>query len=181
MTNPDPLFPPFGKNQTPNPYVQGIPENNPPVPPMPYPYGNQPVASSYGPPPPEAYQNPTGATYPVGQAPYQYPTPGGYGAPLNGYNPYAAVVPKPMNTLSLWSMISGIAGILTAGAGIGLLGLVAAIILGHLGLNKDKANPGVYNGRGFAIAGLIIGYVCVGFSLLIILLVFGSSALLGSY
>ena len=36
---------------------------------------------------------------------------------------------------------------------------VVAIVLGHIALKKHKKNPDVYSGRGFAIAGLILGYL----------------------
>ncbi len=36
---------------------------------------------------------------------------------------------------------------------------IVAIVFGHVALNKIKKDPSVYNGRGLAIAGLILGYL----------------------
>jgi hypothetical protein len=55
-------------------------------------------------------------------------------------------------------MVTGIVSIL---GGFCLLGIptIAAIILGHMGL-KDTENE-AKAGRGMAITGLILGYICV--------------------
>jgi hypothetical protein len=43
-------------------------------------------------------------------------------------------------------------------SGLGLLASIPAIILGHMGLNQIKRNPGLQGG-GMALAGLILGYI----------------------
>ena len=61
------------------------------------------------------------------------------------------------HTLSLWSMITGIAG-LAIGWLVWLPWSVAAVVLGHIGLSQAKKNKSD-EGRSYAITGLITGYV----------------------
>lgn len=73
----------------------------------------------------------------------QYSSP--YGQPS-----YYGAVPQP-KTLSIASMCCGIAVYL--GFGFFILPQLAAVILGHLALRREPS------GRGFAIAGLVMGYL----------------------
>lgn len=73
------------------------------------------------------------------------------------------------NQLALWSMITGIAG-LVVGWMIPLPMSVAAVVLGHIGLSQIKKTGD--EGRNFAITGLITGYV--GILVGIIIAVFAS-------
>jgi hypothetical protein len=73
----------------------------------------------------------------------------------------------PINHVALWSMITGLAG-LTLWT-IPLPWSLAAVILGHIGLSQVKGERG--NNRGFAVAGLVTGYIGVGLVLLLIALV----------
>lgn len=156
----DPLFPPFGKPQQPNPYSQGLPENTP----QPSPYSYQPAPNNpYAPPPAEAYRTPD-IIPPQGQ----YAPPPVYTQPPVNNPYYTAPVVPTVNSLALWSMIAGIAGILLYTSGLGILGSIAAIILGHMGLYKIKNYPSFYNGKGFAITGLILGYAALAFFILMI-------------
>lgn len=139
--------------------------------------------SGYNPPPsgqqPPAYgQNPG---YPpnagYGQAP-GYPPAQGYGqqqayGQQQGYaQPYGVVpgygypAPPKTNTLAVVSLISSIAGIVI----IYGIGSIAGVITGHLALSQIKrTNEG---GRGLAIAGLIVGYVGVAFTVLVLIILF---------
>ena len=78
------------------------------------------------------------------------------------------MAPQP-KTLSLTSMILGIASFI--GFGFLILPQIAAIITGHLGYRREMPQ-----GKGFAIAGLVLGYFCllvyaVGWILIIVALV----------
>jgi hypothetical protein len=73
----------------------------------------------------------------------QYSSP--YGQPS-----YYGAAPRP-KTLSIASLCCGIAVYL--GFGVFLLPQLAAVILGHLALRREPS------GRGFAIAGLVMGYL----------------------
>jgi hypothetical protein len=51
---------------------------------------------------------------------------------------------------------------------------VLAVVFGHLGLNETKL--GAKTGRGMAIAGLVLGYVCLVPTVLITIWVFANDA-----
>lgn len=70
-------------------------------------------------------------------------------------------------TLSNFSFLSGILGLLFAGILFG----PAAIILGFLGLSKISKNPEKWKGRGWAIAGIIIGFIGFIFGLVMLLVI----------
>lgn len=79
--------------------------------------------------------------------------------------------PPPLNpkdsSLALTSLITGILGWTI----LPLLGSVAAIITGHLGKNEIKESRGTLTGNGMATTGLILGYIQLGFFVLILLTV----------
>jgi hypothetical protein len=129
-----------------------------PIPPVP----QAPTSPGASAAPPTAagspYAQPSYGQSPYSQAPYSqpsYPPPGysqpSYPQPSYGYpQPYSYVQPEPKG-LSIASMVCGIAALV--GFGFFLLPQIAAVVLGHLGLAREPA------GRGFAIAGLVMGYV----------------------
>ncbi len=113
-------------------------------------YGTQPTAQPY----PPQYQ-----PYPLQYQPYQ-PA----GAPAYpGYPQQYVPGMNPTNPLAIASFICSLAGIFVTGLGI------IGIILGHIALGQIKRSNGYEQGRGFALAGLIIGYVWLG--LIVIFLV----------
>jgi hypothetical protein len=76
--------------------------------------------------------------------------PPGYGAP------YMAPMPYPRtNGFAITSLICGILG-LRAG---GVLAAIPAIAFGHIALAQINRLDGVEQGRGMAIAGLVMGYI----------------------
>jgi hypothetical protein len=89
--------------------------------------------------------------------PGSYPPPGGYPPPG------AAGVPMPgspgsrTNALAIVSFVAGLIWICGAGSFI-------AVILGHVSLSQIKRTQ--EKGRGFAIAGLILGYIGVALTIL---------------
>lgn len=64
----------------------------------------------------------------------------------------------PSSTVSVWAMVLGIVGVFGGWCLLGLPNL-AAIVLGHVGLNDTK--DGRKSGRGMAITGLVTGYVMI--------------------
>ena len=108
----------------------------------------QPSYKTQGPdiPAPPLYDpplyNPAGQQYGY-QYGQQYSSP--YGQPS-----YYGAVPQPKG-LSIASLCCGIAVYL--GFGFFILPQLAAVILGHLALRREPS------GRGFAIAGLVMGYL----------------------
>lgn len=105
-------------------------------------------------------------TAPVPPAPVP-PAPPGYPyAPPPGFPPAAPYPVRPKtNGLALASMILGILGIT-----IGLCLLffpvmpILAVVFGHIGLGQIRKTGGA--GRGYAIAGLVTGYIGIGLAVL---------------
>ena len=74
-----------------------------------------------------------------------------------------------------WAIFSLIAGIL-GWLGVFGLGGLAAIITGHIAKNEIKNSGGRKGGDGFATAGLVLGYLNVGLTVLggcLAVLIFG--------
>ena len=83
---------------------------------------------------------------------------------------YAA--PPRTSGLALASMILGILSFLTVG-----LTSLPAVICGHLSLSRIKKAAGAVSGHGFAVAGLVMGYVGLCFFALFVLGVLAGIAL----
>ena len=62
---------------------------------------------------------------------------------------------KKVNSLALAGFITSIVGLVIA------IGPIVGIILSAIGLSKINKQPDIYKGKGYAIAGLIIGIVLV--------------------
>jgi hypothetical protein len=100
---------------------------------------------------------------PPAQPGYGGPAQPGYGAPGQGdYNPqaYATAPAAKTNVLAIVSLIASIAGIVI----FWFIGSVVGIICGHISLNQIKKTG--EEGRGLAVAGLIVGYVGIALSLI---------------
>jgi hypothetical protein len=129
----------------------------------------QPTPPAYPPAPPAAgaYTQPAGA-YPPPAAP-------AYGA-QGGYTPYPTG-PKT-NTLAIISLIASLAGIFI----VPFIGQIVGVITGHMGLKQIKERG--ENGRGLALAGLIIGYVTLALTIIatiVLIIVFVAAVNSGSY
>ncbi len=74
----------------------------------------------------------------------------------------SAPVYKQDSSLAIASLISGLVG----WTFIPVLGAIAAVILGHLAKKEIRDSNGALSGDGMAIAGLILGYVQIGFVVL---------------
>ena len=58
---------------------------------------------------------------------------------------------------------------------------IISLILGHISLSDINTNPDKYSGRGLVVAGLVINYVVIAFSLLFVLVLgAGLAIFLGS-
>ena len=141
------------------PYDQGGHEQpRPPEPQDPHsqPYGEQQYGGQqYG---AQSY----GSQQYGGVDPYGMPYPGGpYGQ--YDYGGYGAIQQRGTNGMAIAALVSAIGGALLCG----VLSIVGAI-LGHLALNQIKQTG--EEGRGMALAGVIIGWVAFGLSVLVIVL-----------
>lgn len=74
------------------------------------------------------------------------------------------------------SMILGICSYLC----FGLLASIPAVVLGHIALSKIKQSSGSLEGRGMALAGLILGYINIGIFVLLLILIVGGMLTIGS-
>jgi hypothetical protein len=101
-------------------------------------------------------QNPGGyPAYPPAQQPYpsQYPQ-----QPMAGYPPAYPAAPMAAPSTNGFAIASLVCSII----GISLLG----VIFGHVALSQINRSGGMSQGKGLAIAGLIIGYIGIAFALL---------------
>ena len=73
-----------------------------------------------------------------------------------GYNPPTGFQGQNQ-TLPIVSMVLGIISIVTCCYGLPFG--IAAAITGYIGMNNANNNPMIFGGRGFAIAGLIMGII----------------------
>ncbi|MGJ6966445.1 DUF4190 domain-containing protein [Streptosporangium sp. G11] len=79
---------------------------------------------------------------------------GGYGPPGGGYDPYGgygAPPPRGNNGMAIAALIMGIAGLFICG-----LTSIVGVVLGHISLGQIKRTG--EEGRGMAIAGLVLSY-----------------------
>jgi hypothetical protein len=98
--------------------------------------------------------------------PYYPPTAQPYPA---GYPAFAA--PAPTSGLAIASLVCGILGIIVCGY-LSFLG-IPAVICGHMALGKIKNSITPVDGRGLAIAGLVMGYISIAmFALVIVAIIF---------
>ncbi|MDR5698356.1 DUF4190 domain-containing protein [Agromyces aerolatus] len=111
------------------------------VPPTPPPPPAQPAAPSYGQPAQPGYGQP------------------GYGQPGYG-SAYATAPAKKTNVLAIVSLVASIAGIVI----FWFIGSVAGIICGHISMSQIKKTG--EEGRGLAVAGLIVGYIGLALSII---------------
>lgn len=102
--------------------------------------GGSPAGGFGSPRPGGGFGSPTGG--------FGGPTPAGYGGP-----PVSSPPTATSNVLAVISFVAGLAGFCFWGIG----GLVA-IVLGHIAISQLKKPDNHQSGRGFAVAGLCLGY-----------------------
>ena len=128
------------------------------------PYSQPPYGQpQYAPPPPPAYpQQGMPATG------YMPPSPMGQPQMANYVQPVVTIAP---NGLALTSMIAGILSLTLCGT----VAAIVAVITGHMGLSRANQLPPQLARRGMALAGLIMGYVSLGLTILIIIFVIATA------
>lgn len=121
------------------------------------------------PPPPNAGYQPPEGTYPgnVPPPPAWAPNPDpsyaaqGYAAQTPYYQPYAGPMAASTSGWAIASLILSIASYL----GLAVVGGILGAIFGHIALNEINKSGGRIQGRGMAMAGLILGYINIGLSI----------------
>ena len=134
------------------------------------PYGGPP-GGGYGQPPGGYGQPPGGGGWDQGGG-YGQPPGGGFGAPpggdfggppggFGGFGPPQG--PQGTSTLAIVSLICGILGLTCCGFFTGL----PAIICGFMARSESERNPNV-GGGGMAIAGIVLGFLSIGWTIIAI-------------
>ena len=112
---------------------------------------------------PSASSTPSPASdAPAYPEPYPYP----YAAP-GYYYPWIYAPPAPR--LGTWALVSMICGAVSIATLQSVL-VILAVIFGFIGLNEIKKSQGTVEGRGFAIAGIVTGFISIGLTILLIAL-----------
>ena len=104
-----------------------------------------------------------GAQWTENRAPGTAVAPAAYGAPVAPAAYGAPVAPAvPTNGKATASMILGIVGLLI----LYLIGPILALVFGYQAKNEIEASGGTQGGRGMAIAGIVMGWIGIGFAIL---------------
>jgi hypothetical protein len=74
------------------------------------------------------------------------------------YQPPSAL--RPTSQLAIWALVCGCVSFFCW-----IFASIAAVVLGHMALSDLKKNP-AQEGRGMAIAGLVLGYLTMAFGLI---------------
>lgn len=125
------------------------------------PYGNTPPEPTGANPPPNYAQQPA---YGQGQTPGYPQAPAYPPAPPYGQG-YGAQ--SKTNVMAIISLVGGIAGFVWI---LPLIGSLAGIIFGHIGLSQIKKTG--EQGRALALTGLILGYVGIGLLIIGLIVIF---------
>jgi hypothetical protein len=88
--------------------------------------------------------------------------------PPYGYAPVPVAQPRT-NGLAIASMVLGIVWIYWIGS-------ILAVIFGHIAISQINKSAGTQTGKGMAIAGVVLGYVGLGFLLLFVIVAVGASS-----
>jgi hypothetical protein len=138
------------------------------------PYGPTPDSQSGYPAPSTPPVNPYVGSQPQQPSYHQPPQSGLFDGPQDYYNSQTNNtnnfgLPENLNRNALLSFIFSIASVVLGLFSGGFLSLLAipGVVLGHMAYKKMQPNQ---EGRGFALAGIIIGYVVIGFMALGLLL-----------
>ena len=113
------------------------------------------------------------AAAPVPPAPaYDAPPAPAYGAPTYGAPTYGASTAAKTNVLAIVSLVSSLVGFFTG------IGFLVGVVCGHISLSQIKKTG--EQGRGMALAGLIIGYIGIALSVILTIVFFGILASLST-
>lgn len=84
--------------------------------------------------------------------------------PVTGISGGAIVPAGPTEPLAVWSLVLGILAVLPVCCSFMIFG-IGAVVTGHMAMSSLKKNPN-RQGRGMALAGLIMGYIGVALGIL---------------
>lgn len=110
-----------------------------------------------------------GGALPIGNPPMAVNAPPGYYP--DGTGPYYYAAP-PTSALAVTSLILALAGFMFI-----FFAWIPSVVLGHIALSRIRYSQGRLGGRGYAVAGLAISYLCLLAIVAVIGLVFSFSML----
>ena len=91
--------------------------------------------------------------------------------------PAAVAAPQklPNNGKAIASMVLGILGLVI----LYVIGPILALVFGHIAKNEIEASNGTQGGGGMATAGIVMGWIGIGLTLLylVLVLIFGVAAI----
>jgi len=79
--------------------------------------------------------------------------------------PAAPPASPPTSGMAIASLVLGVSGLTV----VPLIGSILALILGYMARNDIRQRPGEVSGEGLATAGIIMGWIAVGLTILAIL------------
>ena len=94
--------------------------------------------------------------------------------PPTAPTPYAAVAAVPTSGMAIAALVMGIVGLTL----LPLVGSILALIFGYMARNDIRQRPDEVSGGGLALAGIVMGWIAIGLSV-VGLLVFGGIAVCG--
>lgn len=170
-------------NLTPPPPAYGTPPAGPA-------YGAPPAAPAYGAPAAPGYAPPSypPPAYGAGSAPTPPMAPGLAPGQPGAYPPGATYRPAPSaygygapaartNPLAITALVSSLVGVVFGWTWVLSVGVIVGVITGHIALSQIRRTG--EQGRGMALAGVIIGWVAIGL-LVLLLLAIGMFAAIGA-
>jgi hypothetical protein len=101
------------------------------------------------------------------------PPPPAPGTPL----PPSVAYPRHTNGYAIAAMVLGIAGFVA----IPLLGHILAVVFGYIGKGQIDRSSGAEEGRGMAIAGLVLGWIGIALSILAIIAIIIVAAVVSTH
>jgi len=86
-------------------------------------------------------------------------------------------VEKKISILAILSTISGAASFFV----IPLIGAIAALITGYMAKSEIKKSNGMIEGEGFAAAGIVMGWINIGLSIMVCCLIILAVVFMGAF
>ena len=86
-------------------------------------------------------------------------------------------VEKTTSILAILSTISGAASFLV----VPFIGAIAALITGYMAKSEIKKSNGMVEGEGFATAGIVMGWINIGLSIMVCCLIILAVVFMGAF
>lgn len=131
-----------------------------------------PEAAQFPPSVPEPGTQPIQHTYPAAPPFFAQNQVAGqhFSSPAYFYPAYPVTAQAPTNSMATLSMVLGIVCLaLLATCFLGVLAAIPSVVLGFVALSRIRRSPFPQQGKGFAITGIVCGFVTVALTLLFVI------------